>query len=162
MSTAVLSIFGFKIEDLQQIQSRTIKPSRFKILEKAIRLAANRIKQNWNGFSPEEKTALREVAYNLLEPSAGVDNLYLWLKVGFYVLLIKLTKQEKDFYLCLDAIDCLVDNILDAVERDDSSYQQVLSDTLEELKKYPESGEPIDANRREWLQKLSDKALSEV
>lgn len=83
--------------------------------------------------------------------------------VEAYMLFIKVIGQEEAFRFCINALDCLVDNILDAVEREDPGYQQVLSDTLEELTSNSESGEPINADRRgEWLQQLSDKVLRKV
>jgi hypothetical protein len=167
MSSAVLSRFDsgfdFNVEELRQIQFRTVNPSRFNILGRNLQKAADLIKRNWKSFSPEEKMALQKFAYALLEPPTGVGSLKLKIQAAIYKLLIKATGQEKDFCFCLEAIDCFIDNILDAVERDDSSYQQVLSDTLKEVTDNPESGEPVDANTRlEWLRQLSDKAISKV
>ncbi|MDL5048349.1 hypothetical protein QQ054_20275 [Oscillatoria amoena NRMC-F 0135] len=85
----------------------------------------------------------------------------LWAKT--YRIYIKLVGQEQEFFDCLEALDCLVDNILDAIEREDSSYQQVLSDTLEEVSSNPEAGKPIDVQGRDkWLEDLSDQAFTEV
>ena len=72
------------------------------------------------------------------------------------MVFIKATGQEEAFHDCIDALDCLVDNILDAIEREDPDYQQVLSDTLEELSSNPGSGEPVNADKRGWLQQVSD------
>lgn len=65
---------------------------------------------------------------------------------------LKITGQEEAFRFCIDALDRLVDNILDALEREDSNYQQTLANTLEELKSNAEIGEVLDgANRGEWI-----------
>ena len=98
------------------------------------------------------------MAYDLIEPRGGASRLW----VAVYVAYIKLTGQEEPFCSCLKALDCLIDNILDAVEREHPYYQQVLSDTLEELSSNQGAGELVDGQGREWLQQLSDKALEEI
>lgn len=163
MSTAVLQKFNFNIKELRQIQRRTPSPSRFGTLGKELCRAAKLIKRDWKSYSPDQKITLQEFAYDLLESPTGAKSIRLRIRTGLYMLFVKATGQEKEFFFCLDAMDRLIDNILDAVERDDSSYEQVLSDTLKELNDNPESGEPIDANTRGgWLRRLSDKAISEV
>ncbi|WP_257237100.1 hypothetical protein [Nostoc sp. 'Peltigera malacea cyanobiont' DB3992] len=64
---------------------------------------------------------------------------------------------------CIKALDTLVDTILDAVERQDPSYQAVLSDTLEQLYSGTIQGKELKTEEtRDWLRSISDRAISEV
>lgn len=156
MSTAVLIDSG----EIRQIRHRTVNPSRFTMIGRRLHRAAKKVKEEWSNFSPEDREALKALAYELIEPPKGVSSWWLRPWVEAYMLFIKVTGQKEAFCFCINALDCLVDNILDAIEREDPRYQQVLSDTLEELTSNSESGEPVNADRRgKWLQQLSDKAL---
>ena len=150
MTTAVLIDFG----EIRQIRRRTANPSRFIIIAKRIYRAAKNIKKEWSNLSVEDRQDLKSLAYDLIEPPRGVSSLWLKLWVKAYMVFIKATGQEEALYCCIDALDCLVDNILDAIEREDLDYQQVLSDTLEELSSNPGSGEPVNADKRGWLQQI--------
>ncbi len=79
------------------------------------------------------------------------------------MLFINATNQTVAFRSCIEALDMLVENILDAVEHENSSYQAVLSDTLEQLYLNKVQGKVLEAEEtREWLRNLSDSALREV
>jgi hypothetical protein len=159
MSTAVLLNF----HEIRQIQRRTVPPSRFIYIGRKLHSSAKKIRQEWSNFSIEEREALQELAYDLIQPPSGVSALpfKLWAKAN--MLIIKIKGQEKEFFFCLSALDCLIDTILDAVERENSTYQQVLSDTLEELTSNSGSEKTLKAEEtRGWLRSLSNKALREV
>lgn len=159
MSTAII----IDPREIQQIRHRTINSSRFTMLGRKIHRLAKVVKQEWENFSLEDRETLKKLAYDLIEPSSRLSSLWLKLWDKVYMVFIKVTRQEQALYFCLDALDCLIDNILDAIERENADYQQVLSDTLEELSSNPGVGEPVDADTRgKWLQQLSDKALKEV
>lgn len=159
MSTAVILNF----HEIRQIQRRMVPPSRFIQLGHKLHSSGKIIKREWSNFSVEERKALQDLAYDLLEPPSGISALTLkvWAKAN--MLLLKVKGQEKEFVFCLNALDCLIDSILDAVERENSSYQQVLSDTLEELTSSSGTEKTLKAeDTRGWLRSLSNKALSEV
>lgn len=159
MSTAII----IDPREIQQIHHRTVNPSRFTMLGRKIHRLAKAVKQEWKNFSLEDRETLKELAYDLIESPKGVSSLWLKLWVTPYMVFIKVTRQEESLYFCLDALDCLIDNILDAIERENAEYQKVLSGTLEELSSNPGAGELVDADRRgKWLQQLPDKALGEV
>ena len=158
MSTAVLIDFG----EIRQIRQRTANPSDFTMIARRIDRAARKVKKEWSNLSVEDREALKALAYDLIEPPKGVSILWLKLWVEAYMVFIKATGQQKAFYCCIEALDYLVDIILDAIEREDSEYQQVLSDTLEELSSNPGSGEPVDADKRGWLQQVSDQTIRKV
>lgn len=145
MSTAII----LNPHEIRQLQRRTVNPSKFTTLGIEIRRAAKVIKKEWKNFSPEDREMLKSLAYDLIEPRPWcLDNLWLKLQARVYMLFIRATGQEQALYFCLDALDCLIDNILDAVERENPDYQQVLLDTLEEVSTNPGAGEPVDADRR--------------
>lgn len=135
--------------EINQIRCRTANPSRFEEIATKLRKAAREVKKEWSNYSPEEREELKQLAYKLIEPTKGVRNIWLraWSKV--YALFVLLTNQEEALSACVEALDMLIDNILDAVEREDHVYQQVLSDTLEEINSNPGLGEPVDAQRRQ-------------
>lgn len=148
--------------EIRSIRHRTVNPSRFTMLASRINRAAKVIKEEWNNFSVEDREALKSLAYDWLKPPKGVSRLWLKLWISAYMLWIKATGQEEPFCNCVIAVDCLVDNILDAIEQEHPYYKQTLSDTLEELDLDSESGDLVDAQGREWLKQLSDQALTEV
>lgn len=158
MSAAII----IDAREIKQIQSRTINPSRFVSLGQTIHRLAETIKREWNNFSQEDRSALKSLAYDLLESPKGINGVWLSIWARAYMVYIKLTNQQQALYFCLDALDVLIDTILDAVERDDAGYQQVLLDTLKEINSNPDAGEPVHANTREWLHELSNQALNEI
>ena len=160
MSTAVL----IDSHEIQQIWQRTVSPSsRFDEIAVRLRRIAKIVKQEWNNFPPENREQLKELAYTLIEPHKGLPNLKRTIWVAAYMLFIKATNQTAEFHSCIDALDMLVNNILDAVEQEDPSYQEVLSDTLEQMYLNKVQGKVLEAEEtREWLRKLSDSALGEI
>ncbi len=157
MSEAVL----YDSYEIKQIQSRTANPSRFTVLDQKIRRLARAVEQNWNSFEVVDRELLKNLAYDLIRPKKGISKVWSNLWAGVYIAFIVTTDQLESFNSCLEALDILIDNILNAIERDDVVYKQVFSDTLEELSSNPGVGEPVDANRRgECLQELSDQALN--
>ena len=101
------------------------------------------MKTNWNGFSPDQKESLRKFAYWSLGESESQERpvtevlpklVFTTVKLGFKLLKLKLRGEYQELMLCVDKLDTLVDNILDAIEKEDPLYQTVLVDTLEELK----------------------------
>lgn len=135
---------------------------RFVSLGQTICEQAEAIKKEWNSYLQEDREALKSVAYNLLESPKGINGLAssIWAKA--YMVYVKLTNQQQAFYFYFDALDVLIDTILDAVERDDVGYQQVLLDTLNEINSNLDAGEVVDTNTREWLHELSNQALKEI
>ena len=79
------------------------------------------------------------------------------------MLFLNLSSQRESYNACIDAIDFLVDTILDCVEQDDPGYQAVLSDTLEELRlNYERIPEVKPEDSSAWLRNIFDEAIAEV
>ncbi|MBC6478721.1 MAG: hypothetical protein GDA56_14075 [Hormoscilla sp. GM7CHS1pb] len=78
-------------------------------------------------------------------------------------IFVVATGQADALIAYYQAVYLLINNIFDAVERDDPEYQAVLSDTLQELISDPHSGKVLKKEEtRGWLRSLSDKAIREV
>ncbi len=79
---------------------------------------------------------LIRLAYDLIEPNNNIWKFpqKLWSFVNLSI--IKITGQEREFLFCVDAIDCLVDTIFDAIEQEDITHQEVLSDSLREVRDF--------------------------
>ncbi len=152
MSTAVL-IDSYEI---QQIWQRKLSPSsRFDEIAARLRRTAKIVKQEWNNFPPENREQLKELAYSLTEPHGSLPNLKRTIWVAVYTLFIKTTSQSAEFQPCIEALDLLVNNIMEAVEQEDPSYQAVLSDTVEQLYSNGVQGKVLEPEEtREWLRKL--------
>jgi len=150
--------------EIQQIWQRKVSPSsRFDEIAARLRRIAKIVKQEWNNFPLENREQLKELAYTLIEPRKGLPNLKRAIWVAVYMLLIKATNQTAEFHSCIEALDMLVDNILDAVEQEDPSYQAALSATLEQLYSKKVQGKVLEVEEtREWLRNLSDSALGEI
>lgn len=165
MSTAVaiLEHYELNVKQLDNINRRVAYPSKFRILGRNINQATQKIQENWFDLPEEDRKKLREIAYKLIE-SEG-DNINLFDRTLAFVLyiVVKITGQEKDLMYCVEALDDFVDTILDAIEREDSSYQETLSDIVKDVSSNLQGGEIVDAKRqRQWLRELSDRALADI
>lgn len=134
--------------EIRLFQRRGVKPSRFLALGRHLNDAAKKIPKVWNTLSSEERSELKKLAYDLIEPRQGLASFPLKIWALAYIIFIRITRQEKAFLYCIDALDYLIDSILDAVEQESSLHRQMLSDTLERVVKNPEIGEPIDGGNR--------------
>lgn len=166
MSATILDLNPYEIRQFYRRDFTQFKPSYFKNLGCKIKQKANIIKNEWRNFSPDEREAWRKLAYDLIEPApvpaTGLKSFLVQIRVRIYMIFIKATGQKDAFYECGDALDCLVDNILDAIERESYSYQQELLATLEEVKLIKsEVGERTNgSDTRRWLQELSDQEFT--
>ncbi|PHJ69125.1 hypothetical protein VF14_03020 [Nostoc linckia z18] len=161
MSTAIV-IDSYEI---RQIWHRKISPSsKFDELAVKFRRLASKVKQEWSNFPEEDRKVLTDLAYALIEsPPKGISSWPRKIRSKIYLWFVNATNQAEAFWSCIEALDMLVENILDAVERQDPRYQGVLSDTLEQLYLCPDQGEELKPEEtRDWLRSLSDEALREV
>jgi hypothetical protein len=117
MSAAILLNTG----EIRRLQFRAVSPSKFVHLGRTLHRTAKIIKKEWHNFSPDDRNLLKEFADELIEPHTGLPT-RLW--AGLYMLFIRLRGQEKEFLFCLNALDCLIDAILDAIERENPDSQK--------------------------------------
>lgn len=155
MSTADICFLTFA--EVQQLKQKTAPPSKFIALGKKLRRSTSEIEQNWENLPIERREQLKQFAEDFTKTPEQSPSLSSKVWARAYVVFLKVTRQEKAFLFCLEALDSWIDSILDAIERESPVYQQVLSDTLEELTVNKDAGKLIDAGkRREWLRSLSD------
>jgi hypothetical protein len=136
---------SLNFDEIGLIQNRRVaKSSQFIQIGRNLHTAAELIDSKWDKLSPEEKDALRNLAYGLIEPARTTSGIFPRIWSGIYLMFIKVTGQEKSFHFCLDALDCLVDSILNAIENEQISSSTVLSDVLEKLTSSAEFGGSVD------------------
>jgi uncharacterized protein Yka (UPF0111/DUF47 family) len=160
VSTAIV-IDSYEIQSIWQRKASV--SSSFDEIAVKLRRIAKTVKQEWNNFSEEDREALKELAYSIIEPKKSIFTPWRKIRARVYMMFLAATNQLEAFELCIKALDMLVENILDAVERQDSGFQALLSDTLEQLYSDEEQGKALKPEEtREWLRNLSDIALGEV
>ena len=121
VSTAVFPNFygSLNFDEICLIQKRRVsKSSQFIQIGHNLHEAAKLIDSKWDKLSSEEKESLKDLAYGLIEPSLTLSSIFPKIWAGIYLVFIKVTGQERSFHFCLDALDCLVDSILDAIENE--------------------------------------------
>jgi hypothetical protein len=160
VSSAVLIDF----EQIYQVRGNKVSSAaKFDDLASYFKKASREIKAQWSNFSSEQRDALGDFAYSLIEPTEEFTGFLDILKAKIYLLFLNLTSQRESYDACIDAIDFLVDTILDCIEQDNPSYQAVLSDTLEELRlNYEHIPEVKPEDSSAWLRNIFDKAIAEV
>jgi len=137
--------------------------SKFDNIAAKLRDDAETIKKDWNTFSIENQEELRNFAYNFLKPKTGISYIWYSARAIVFILFLAVTHQLKPFSRCIDALDYLIDTILDCVERSHPVYQAILSDALEELihLNHEFVSEEESGDIRTWLQSLSNKAIAD-
>jgi len=160
MSSTVLIDF----EQIYQVRDNKVSSAaKFDDLTSYLKKASREIKTEWNNLSSEQRDYLQNFAYSFIEPTQGVPGFLEILKSKIYLLFLHLTSQRESYNACVNAIDFLVDTILDCIEQDDPGYQAVLSDTLEELRlNYEHIPEVKPEDSSAWLRNIFDKAIAEV
>jgi addiction module HigA family antidote len=119
------------------------KPDYFQKLTQEIAHKATVVKNSWTTLSPDEKESWQKLAYKILGAEPGS---FFWrMRAGAYLIFVRAIGQKKTFDECVLALDCLVDAILDAVEREDPQY----------IMKITISGNPPDIE--DFVKKISNK-----
>lgn len=149
--------------DFYKIKTKTVNPSRYLILAEKLKEKTKKIKEEWHNLPKDDKQTLQNLAYELIEPPNKIVSLFLELPVTIFFWVTDKTGQRKNLKVLTEALEELIDTILDCVEHDDISRGEDLANLLEDIAQNPNIGEPVDAaDRREWLSGLSDKALKEI
>jgi len=152
------AVFDYK--QIHQIWERKAKSSvKFDRMTLFLKRESKAIKADWGTYSSEKRNSLKEFAYSLLESPKGIQGFLASLRSKLYFFFLDAAQKEA-LVSCLEAIDLLVDTILDCIEQDDPAYQVVLYDTLEELRlnheRIPEV-KPEDTSA--WLRDIFDEAV---
>lgn len=150
--------------EIQQIsQAKEIRPRSLMVLAKKINTAAVKIEKQWHKISIADREKLENLADKLTEPSRGMRSWFLNFLHSIRAIFIVATGQADALIAYDRAVDLLINNIFDAVEREDPEYQAVLSDTLQELISEPNSGKVLKKEEtRGWLRSLSYRAIRKI
>lgn len=151
--------------ELQEIsQSKELRSLELLLLARKINRAAVIVKKQWHKLSDEEREQLKNLAYELSETRSGLGGVISKFLSLVRVTIIVANGQADALIAYCEAMNSLVDNIFEAVERDEPEYQAVLSETLQELISDAGSSSKVlkQGETRGWLRNLSDQALSEI
>lgn len=151
--------------ELQQIsQSKELRSLELLLLARKINRAAVIVKKQWHKLSDEEREKLKNLAYDLSESRSGLGSVISKFLSLIRITIIVANGQADALIAYCEAMNSLVDNIFEAVERDEPEYQAVLSETLQELISDAGSSSKVlkPGETRGWLRNLSDQALSEI
>lgn len=170
------SSYSGSVVNLQHINDATQNLNR---LSELYRFGAERIEGTWSHLSDQERQELKEFVYFLIEENDSNKKIPLHLVIFdffrsrfyglrtliFYVNQLKQLNRQLSLYKeakqrCAESQYQFIDAVLNEIEKDDPCYQQVLSDTLDELtckgSELNSVGVPIPEDTREWLRSLSD------
>jgi hypothetical protein len=151
--------------ELQQIsQSKELRSLELLLLARKINRAAVIVKKQWHKLSDEEREKLKNLAYDLSESRSGLASVISKFLSLVRITIIVANGQADALIAYCEAMNSLVDNIFEAIERDEPEYQAVLSETLQELISDAGSSSKVlkQGETRGWLRNLSDQALNEV
>lgn len=148
-------------KDIHNLSSpRTTDPSRYYVLAQQAEHLAEIAETSWDELS-EGREILKALAYRGLE---GPQNLkdHLGALRSRWALSRAIFKGEGDAVgAYLSAHTHLINAVLAAVEREQTTYQETLEGTLDAFDFDPNAGVTIGKdNVRDYLQELSDKAFS--
>lgn len=151
--------------ELQEIShSKELRSLELLLLARKINRAAVIVKKQWHKLSDEEREQLKNLAYELSESRSSLGKVISKFLSLIRITIIVANGQADALIAYCKAMNSLVDNIFEAVERDEPEYQAVLSKTLQELIFDAGSSSKVlkPGETRGWLRNLSDQALNEV
>jgi esterase/lipase len=155
----------FNTKELQQIsQSKEIRYLELFLLARKLNRAAVIVKKQWHKLSDEERENLKKLAYNLTESRSGLGSVISKFLTLIRIAIIVTNGQADALIAYCKAMNSLVDNIFEAVEKDKPEYQAVLLESLQQLTSDSASSGKVlkPGETRGWLRNLSDQALNEI
>ncbi len=119
-SAQMLAALHHQIRQFHRRELVNFKPDYLQKLTRPIAHKANTIRNSWTTLSNKEKESWRKLACDIIEAEpAG----FFWrMRASAYLIWVRAIGQKKAFDECAMALDCLVDNVLDAIEREDLQY----------------------------------------
>ena len=106
-----------------------------------IKKLTNLVNTQWDTLSSDHKEKLIDFAYSVLDAETSEPTLPSRLEAIWYSLLIVIQGRQKQILDCVDALDILVDEILNRVENDDPQFQEdVLQAATSAYLEYQEVG----------------------
>jgi plasmid maintenance system antidote protein VapI len=101
------------------------KPDYLQRLTRTIAHKASTIRNSWTTLSPDEKESWRKLACEIIkaEPASFFER----MRASVYLIWVRAIGQKKAFDECVVALDCLVDEILNAIKREDPRYEMTIA-----------------------------------
>jgi hypothetical protein len=140
MTSATLDSSGFNPPPSWGVEPRGVqqqaKKGRFNAehaykLTKSINALAKKVNTEWLSMSKQERDYLRDFAYAVLDedkqtPSSFFFNIWAVIQISWW----KINGKYEALSHLLDALHGLIDNILDQLEREDSSWNDELEESI--------------------------------
>jgi addiction module HigA family antidote len=149
-----LAALQHQIRQFHRRELVNLKPDYFQKLTRTIAHKANAIRNSWTTLSPDEKESWRKLAYEVID--AEPASFFRRMRASACFIFVRAIGQKKVFDECVLALDCLVDAILNASEREDPRYEQMLIAALDDVFNLKPSGNIQQRGTRDWLKALLD------
>ena len=125
MTTASISINGwFNEQKLNEIKQPKKAHSPTSDILALIKKLTNLVNTQWDTLPSDHKEKLIEFAYSVLDAETSRPTLLSKFEAIWYSLLIIIQGRQKQIVECVEALDILVDEILDKVENDNPQFQE--------------------------------------
>jgi hypothetical protein len=125
MTTASISINGwFNEQKLNEIKQPKKAHSPTSDILALIKKLTNLVNTQWDTLPSDHKEKLIEFAYSVLDTETSRPTLLSKFEAIWYSLLIIIQGRQKQIVECVEALDILVDEILDKVENDNPQFQE--------------------------------------
>ncbi|UXE62997.1 MAG: hypothetical protein KA717_10125 [Woronichinia naegeliana WA131] len=125
MTTASISLNGWfneqKLNEIKQLKKAHSPTSDILALIKKL---TNLVNTQWDTLPSDHKEKLIEFAYSVLDTETSRPTLLSKFEAIWYSLLIIIQGRQKQIVECVEALDILVDEILDKVENDNPQFQE--------------------------------------
>lgn len=154
--------------DIQQqaleVKRSKLEPSKFDVLTRELHQKSEVVRYRWDTLRGDQKEAFRQFANKLTDSKIVLPiSIFDKLSARISLLRIFLLGHGEAFLRCVDALDQLIDNVLDAMEREEHTYQEALSDTINSVPNVSSDSQALDVETGSgWLQQLSAQELEEV
>ena len=148
------------IKGIEQPSPRTSNVSLLRQLTRRLNWTTVEIETRWEELSTDARTAYEHLAYAAIDREVSkVRAVYERSFAGFNLFLITLKGEQEAYVEFVLAIRRFVYAVLDAIEREQPTYQKALAEVLEEGLP-SEMGEPMNAEEaRERLRAIRHQVL---
>lgn len=141
-----------------------VEPSELREMTQTAEFLADHAEKHWERMPPKIREALIALVYSMMNPPQNLLRKYsAALRGGLWYTRIRLKGEQEAFSDFVIAHRRMTNAILEAVERDNSAYQQALSEVIEEAFSDLEHSEALTPeDTLEQLRQLSDEACREI
>lgn len=151
------SLKEISLKEIREIfEPRTSKSSRFWDLAEKANYLAETVEDSWEDLTDETQDLLAVFAYDAIDPPSGILGRFRTLVNRVYLAIIVFQGEQDAFIEYASACEHLVNAILSAIEREDETYQQTLSEALAEVWAESETSKAMTVEEAcEWIRQIS-------